>query len=700
MDLSGTVIGPDGVGVRIYWTFSGDAPFDVNTEHLVLNGMDNIIGGVQWYTDTYDYYSGIILTNGNDDATGESFGDRSFSFFYGLGGNDTLYNAYYMDGGDGNDTIYANQDGMTLVGGNGDDSLVAYDFDHADGGEGTDTITYAVGGTDPLTFNLAAGTISGGGIGNITLTGIENVNGTEGNNLIIGTAGVNVLHGWGGDDTLRGGGGADTLDGGDGFDTADYSTSAAAVTVDLSAHTAAGGDAQGDQLSNIEAVAGSAYADTLTGDAGANTLSGNAGNDVLVGGAGADHLDGGDGVDRADYSGSAAGVTVNLETNVNTGGDAAGDVLTGIETLGGSNFADSLTGDAGTNTLWGHDGDDLLSGGAGNDSLYGESGADTLVGGDGDDNLIGGAGADHLDGGIGTDVANYGNAAGGVTLSLVTGGTGGEAAGDSYVAVENVIGSGFDDVIQGDAGANAISGLAGADHLYGGLGNDTLGGGAGDDSLYGEGGADRLDGGDGNDTLIGGAGADVLVGGAGIDVANYSASAVGVTVNLATGTGSGGDAAGDTYSGVENVLGSAQADTLTGDAGANSLWGLDGNDVLTGGAGADVLKGGIGADTFVYKSIADSTVAVAGRDSINDFSHAEGDRIDLGQIDADGNAGNGNTAFTFLGTGAFTGAGHELHLVISGGVQLVQADVNGDKVADMSIVVLSASTLVAGDFVL
>jgi Ca2+-binding RTX toxin-like protein len=539
---------------------------------------------------------------------------------------------------------------------------------------------------------------------------------TDDANHFLGLDGDDILYGYGGNDYLDGGAGndflwgekgADTLIGGAGNDFVYYDTSPAGVTIDLHAGTGHGGDAEGDWLTGIENVFGSDSADTLIGDAGANRLLGSGGNDILIGGAGADELDGNDagavndsGIDRADYSTSPAAVTVNLETNVNTGGDAQGDVLQGIANLSGSAFADSLTGDAGANTFWGHDGDDLLSGGAGNDALYGEAGADTLMGGDGDDNLIGGAGADHLNGGVGTDVANYGNAAGGVTLSLVTGGTGGEAAGDSYVAVENVTGSGFDDVIQGDAGANAISGLAGADRLYGGLGNDTLSGGAGDDSLYGEGGADRLDGGDGNDTLIGGAGADALVGGAGIDVANYAASTLGVTVNLATGTGGGGDAAGDTYNGVENVLGSALSDTLTGDAGANSLWGLDGNDVLTGGAGADTLKGGAGADTFVYKSIADSTVAVAGRDSINDFSHAEGDRIDLGQIDADGNAGNGDTTFTFLGTGAFTGAGHELHLVISGGVQLVQADVNGDKVADMSIVVLSASTLVAGDFVL
>ena len=147
-------------------------------------------------------------------------------------------------------------------------------------------------------------------------------------------------------------------------------------------------------------------------------------------------------------------------------------------------------------------------------------------------------------------------------------------------------------------------------------------------------------------------------------------------------------------------MGSAYGDTITGSAGANALWGMAGNDVLAGGVGADALKGGAGADRFVYKAICDSTVAAAGRDSVNDFSHAEGDRIDLSAIDADGNAGNGNTTFTFLGGAAFTGAGHEVRVVSSGGLQTVLVDVNGDKVADMQIGVISATTLAAGDFLL
>jgi Ca2+-binding RTX toxin-like protein len=441
--------------------------------------------------------------------------------------------------------------------------------------------------------------------------------------------------------------------------------------------------------------------DTLNGGTGVDDLDGGAGNDVLAGGVGADRIDGGAGIDRADYSQftGSVGVTINLLLGTAQGGAAEGDQLSGIENIIGSGPSDILIGDNGANRFWGGFSDDHLIGSGGNDVLYGEEGADWLEGGAGDDVLIGGnlgPGIDLLDGGAGIDTVNYAEADGAVQVYyLSVGGVGGN--GDDFLSVENVIGSAFSDTIAGNAAANAMAGLAGADRLYGALGDDTLSGGAGDDALSGQEGADLLAGGEGNDGLAGGAGADILQGGNGIDVAKYETSAAAVTVDLLS-LGQGGDAAGDAYSSIENALGSAHNDRLTGTAGANALWGMNGADVLTGGGGADALKGGLGADRFVYRAAADSTAAA--RDSINDFSHAEGDRIDLAAIDADGNGANGDTAFTFIAGGAFTGAGHEVRVVASGGVQFVQADLNGDKVADMVIAVVSAATLVAGDFML
>src|SRR5262249_57705343 len=89
-----------------------------------------------------------------------------------------------------------------------------------------------------------------------------------------------------------------------------------------------------------------------------------------------------------------------------------------------------------------------------------------------------------------------------------------------------------------------------------------------------------------------------LDGGAGNDTASYDTSSTAVTVNLATGTGSGGDAQGDTLTNIENLIGSTFNDTLIGDQNAN---------VLIGGAGADTLIGGGGSDTASY---IDSTAGV------------------------------------------------------------------------------------------
>nr|WP_026872020.1 calcium-binding protein [Inquilinus limosus] len=138
-----------------------------------------------------------------------------------------------------------------------------------------------------------------------------------------------------------------------------------------------------------------------------------------------------------------------------------------------------------------------------------------------------------------------------------------------------------------------VNGTAGNDQLYGNDGEaDTVNGLGGDDQLQGGGGNDTLNGGDGNDLLTGEAGADRLVGGAGSDTADWfrqNGLSAGVTVNLATGA-TGGAAAGDTLSGIENLRGGAFNDTLTGDAGANTLTGADGNDTLAGGTATTLSR--------------------------------------------------------------------------------------------------------------
>ncbi len=328
--------------------------------------------------------------------------------------------------------------------------------------------------------------------------------------------------------------------------------------------------------------------------------------------------------------------------------------------------------------------------------------------------------------------------------------------------IENVRGSISTDFIQGNEVANilygdaaatgpggddTISGFDGNDSIYGGAGNDIIDGGLDNDRLYGGAGSDSLNGGAGRDLIIGGAGADVMYGGAdGNDTLSYAGSSAGVTVALTFGTtttGVGGDAQGDAIGGFSDIVGSsfgdhltdtvktavafggnnnsffgglgndvlllgggvddghggAGNDTLSGEAGNDLLYGDDGIDVLTGGTGADRLWGSLGADRFVFKSVAETTTTAAGRDIVQDFNRIEGDKIDLRTIDADNSLAL-NQAFTFIGSAAFDGRHGLLHFAVSGANLLVTGDINGDKVADFSILVANTATLAGTDFLL
>ncbi|WP_164682019.1 calcium-binding protein [Fuscovulum blasticum] len=120
------------------------------------------------------------------------------------------------------------------------------------------------------------------------------------------------------------------------------------------------------------------------------------------------------------------------------------------------------------------------------DLLVGWKGNDTLVGYSGDDTLSGGKGGDLLDGGNGLDYATYADATEGLRADLTNPASNtGDAAGDTYISIENLAGSQFADILIGDAGANAIVGNGGSDLLAGGAGNDALDGGEGNDTLRG-----------------------------------------------------------------------------------------------------------------------------------------------------------------------------------------------------------------------
>jgi len=627
-------------------SLSGDAGVDTVTYaaatarvvvNLSLTGVQATLGAG---SDTLSGFENLTGTAFNDTLTGAAdanvlTGGLGLDTLNGLAGNDLLL------GGDGNDV---------LQGGDGDDAI--------DGGAGTDIASFAAAGSAVTVSLLLAGAQNTLGAGTDTLTGIEGLTGSAFNDTLIGDAGANTLNGGTGNDTLRGDLGNDVIDGGSGVDTLDYSAVGAGITLNLISQSAQNTIGAGtDTVRGIENVIGTAFADTITGNEFGNALTAGDGNDMLVGGLGNDVLNGGSGLDTANYATATAGVKVNLTIlTAQTTVGAGGDTLSGIENLNGTGFDDQFTGDGGDNVLTGNGGNDTLLGGLGNDTLSG---------------------------GQGTDTISYVGAASGVmvNLGLTTAQNTIGAGSDTMSSIENLVGSALADTLTGSIQINVISGGNGNDLIDGGSSNDTLDGGANDDTLKG---------GTGDDLLTGGTGNDSIDGGANLDTISYAAAGSGVTVSLALATAQavGGGQGSDTIVNVENILGSAFADTLIGSTLAN---------VLTGGGGKDSLTGGAGNDRFVYLATADSVVG-ANADRIADF--AAGDILDLSGIDADANTVVTNDAFTQVGS--FSSVAGQFTLAFDGGsnTTTLLGDTNGDGVADFSILFTGDVTALTGTWVL
>ena len=571
----------------------------------------------------------VAYSSGNDKLTGTDAAEN----LNGLSGDDSLY------GMGGDDTLDGGADDDLLVGGPGADTLM--------GGAGDDTISYERSAAG-VTINLGDGTARGGNAQGDTIvdTGddeVENVRGSDHDDILTGSSGPNSLWGLGGNDELDGGRRADNLYGGDGDDDLD------------------GGD--GD--------------DTLEGGSGADTLTG--GDDMM---------------DTASYGSSVMGVTVRLHNGQAKGGDAEGDVWGGlatatytnededevevslpdIEYLTGSANADILAGDMRNNTIKGGDGDDkiyggpnpadahetksgitnadVLEGGGGNDMIFGGYGGDTLRGGDGDDILHGGSGDDTFDGGDGDDMI-YADA----MDESIDGGAGEMGGNDtvSYARLEDglnrTLGSAVADIehkgvtINFADEANDAS-LTNIENLTGSQGDDVL---VGSDTVDGVGGNNVIEGGEGGDRLEGGTNA---MGG---DTLSYASSDDWVRVTLVAGgtaLASRGHASGDEATGFENIRGSAHDDDLTGDSGNNHLWGLAGDDDIEGGGGNDTIEGGAGADELDggYTDSDDVAAGNQGNDETNTLSYAGSDTyvtVNLATAKVSGGHAEGDTIATY-----------------------------------------------------
>ncbi|WP_394893068.1 hypothetical protein ACG873_16355 [Mesorhizobium sp. AaZ16] len=247
------------------------------------------------------------------------------------------------------------------------------------------------------------------------------------------------------------------------------------------------------------------------------------------------------------------------------------------------------------------------------------------------------------------------------------------------------------------------SGTAGDDYLIGFDVPETLSGLAGNDTLAGNGGNDVLNGGAGSDTLIGGLGADALDGDNGIDYASYAGATAGLTARLDNPGLNTGEAAGDSYVGVEGLIGSAFNDVLVGNGLANTLRGGDGDDTLIGGLGADALDGGNGAD---YASYAGATAGLTARLDFPGLNtgDAAGDTYNsieglIGSAFNDTLGGNGLANTLNGGAGNDTlngGTGNDTYIVDSIGDKVFEANGAG---TGTDTVQTSVSFSVASQFV-
>lgn len=229
--------------------------------------------------------------------------------------------------------------------------------------------------------------------------------------------------------------------------------------------------------------------------------------------------------------------------------------------------------------------------------------------------------------------------------------------------------------IYGDGYANYIEGSDSGERIYAGGGDDEVLAYAGNDRIYGGTGADSLAGGDGRDVIEGGRGRDLLSGQNGNDTLKG---------------GSGDDNLGGN-GGHDRLLGGDGRDLLYGDLGGRSA----GRDTLIGGVGADTMQGDAGADRFVFLERDEIASGRGGRDKINDFSRAEGDQIDLSQVDANALRG-GNQDFRFIGGASFSGRAGELRFSNEG----LRGDVDGDGRVDFVIILQDVDRLYRSDLIL
>ncbi|MEQ6250957.1 M10 family metallopeptidase C-terminal domain-containing protein [Sulfitobacter sp. HNIBRBA3233] len=502
--------------------------------------------------------------------------------------------------------------------------------DLGSGGVVVETTSSGADVTDAIRAGLAR--ISGD-VTEIGTSAGEEINGTEGRDVLLGLGGDDTITGLGGDDSLDGSAGNDELVGGDGNDTINGGTGDDDI---------AGGD--GDDL-----LRPGTGADTITGGAGMDLVSGSASaidgthfadfgreDAVIIEGVDAPapfltitEIDG-LATFLVDFDNSDAFVDVTFTADATALGVGAQMFLRGGNLEIGRVLTDGTTAA------------DTIMGNPVNNFLNGLEGADTIFGGAGRDWITPGQGDDDLDGGSGRDMVSYFDATARVAVNLEDGTSVGGSGTDTLTSFEDVTGSIYSDLFFGTSGENQFRGLGGYDWFVGSDGRDVYEGGSGRDMIsyvladdrvevdlgggrgiggqalgdtydsierftgsifsdlaYGSEGEDDFRGLGGYDWFVGsGGGKDRYDGGSGLDTVAYSLATEGVVASLLLGRGTAGDAARDLYTSIESLTGSSFDDILTGNNGRNFLRGLYGEDVIYGNGGVDRITGG-GSDDYI-----------------------------------------------------------------------------------------------------
>jgi len=602
-----------------------------------------------------------------------------------------------------------------------------------------------------------------GTIEDLTYTGRGNFTGigNASDNRMTGGVGDDNLFGLAGNDTLRGAAGRDRLDLGSGDNTAyaDNGTAAGGdiilgsegrfdtVFADTAATTGLKLDLYDASTGLTEEMTGKAFTavgvgvESVIGGSGndvfdasamttAITLAGGEGNDALFGGSGDDVMDGG--VDDDTLTGGLGRDALWLGNGdniawIDNGTAAGGDVVEGgrrgldrvfadastianglrlvLWTLGAAWTADVVSvaftsSGIGIEEVHGNDGSDWVDA-----TRLGDDGFARFFGGLGDDTLASSGGYDNFDGGEGFDVLVCTGLASNYTFGHLT-----TEDGQLVTTILDALTGTTDYIYDVERVVFSWEGVETIVDLGGVL--STITGDDGDNELVGDAGANRIEGLGGDDLLIGVGGADELVGGEGIDTANYAASAAAVQVSLVTGTGSGGDAEGDTLIGIEGLVGSAFDDVLISGPDRGGLDGGDGNDTLVGGAAYDDVAGGAGNDviqgTTGYLSAYGGTGDDVMTGSVDNYNFLEGgdgnDLIIGGQLtdylaDVDGGddtmyGGDGDdTMVDYAGTARMFGEGGNDFMTSSAATSLLDGG-DGD---DTLFATAGGNTLHGGD---